>query len=216
MDWINISNTVLERSDLNIYEKMCYVYIAASFQKADEELSIDDLAKRMGVEPIVAKGAFYALKAKGILVSVEPEFKPGSIIKASDVDVKLTSDEKLNRVFEIIEEKISVKEAKIILSFAGGNLERIEEKYKIALASQYNDKIEVLIHELQKKPESRIIKKDIFAEKDHVAEAKPSPLESFDDTEKEQIGHILEDFEPAQKTQVNTYKLNQMRKYKKK
>lgn len=205
MNFFSISSLVVDREDLNIYEKMCCVVLARFFQ--DDELAditMTELAKHMGVEEIVAKGAFYSLKTKGILESQDSEVKPGTIIKANEVnetpDIKpvdeiiLSYDQKVNRVFEIIEESINEREAKIILGFAGNDLEKIREKYKVAKASQFQDKIEVLIHELQKKEHGRIIKKD---------EVDDKPVEAFSFSEEPQ-------------TQVNTYKINLMKKYGKK
>ena len=57
----------------------------------------------------------------------------------------------VEQVYEIIDENINDREARIILSFANNDIERIREKYRIAKKAQVNDKIEVLINELQKK-----------------------------------------------------------------
>ena len=57
----------------------------------------------------------------------------------------------IDQVFEIIDENINDREARIILSFAKNDIEQIKEKYKIAKNSQVNDKIEMLINELQKR-----------------------------------------------------------------
>lgn len=57
----------------------------------------------------------------------------------------------IDQVFDIIDENINDREARIILSFANNDIEQIREKYKIAKNSQVNDKIEMLINELQKK-----------------------------------------------------------------
>lgn len=62
----------------------------------------------------------------------------------------------VDQVFEIIEENINDREARIILSFAGNDIELIREKYKIAKRSQVSDKIEMLINELQKKDEGNV------------------------------------------------------------
>lgn len=201
MNFFKISSMVVEREDLNIYEKMCCVVLSKFFQEGhDEELSMTDLAKLMGVEEMAAKGAFFSLKKKGILESQESEIKPGTIIKAEEVtslpvhDITLTYDEKLSRVYEIIDENINDREAKIILGFAGNDLEKIKEKYKIAKGTQFQDKIEVLIHELQKKDHGRIIKK---------AEVPSESIETFKFIEEPQ-------------TQINTYKINLMKKYAKK
>lgn len=205
MNFFSISTMVIDRDDLNIYEKMCCVVLARFFQnESEKDLTMSELAKHMGVEELVAKGAFYSLKAKGILESQEADIKPGTIIKANDVndlpetppidEIILSYDQKINRVYEIIEEKINEREAKIILGFAGNNLEKIREKYKVAKASQFQDKIEILIHELQKREKGRIIKKEDTDDK---------PIESFEFSEEPQ-------------TQINTYKINLMKKYGKK
>lgn len=60
----------------------------------------------------------------------------------------------VEQVYEIIDENINDREARIILSFANNDVERIREKYRIAKKAQVNDKIEVLINELQKKEPS--------------------------------------------------------------
>ncbi len=57
----------------------------------------------------------------------------------------------IDQVFEIIDENINDREARIILSFANNDIEQVREKYKIAKNSQVNDKIEMLINELQKR-----------------------------------------------------------------
>lgn len=213
MNWFSVSGEVLQRQDLNIYEKMCYVFLAKHLQHDGEEITMADLAREMAVEEIVAKGAFHALKVKGIIES-DSQVKPGTIIKADQVAVtspdfkQMSYDERVNRVFEIIDEKINEKEAKIILNFASNDLSRIEEKYKIAKASQFQDKIEVLIHELQKKQAGRIIKKEAVTTED------VQPFEPIEDTNTAELAADVE--VQRQTTQVNTYRINQMKKYKKK
>jgi len=201
MEFFSISSSVVDREDLNIYEKMCCVVLARFFQDSElDDLTMEMLAKHMGVEEIVAKGAFFALKKKGILESTESDVKPGTIIKADQVKsdleegMPLTYDQRLNEVFNIIDEHINEREAKIILGFAGNDLDKIREKYQVAKASQFQDKIEVLIHELQKKEQGRIIKKEAVNEE---------PVEAFS-------------FEETPQTQINTYKINLMKKYGKK
>lgn len=62
----------------------------------------------------------------------------------------------IDQVFDIVEENINDREARIILSFAGNDIELIREKYKIAKRSQVSDKIEMLINELQRKDDGAI------------------------------------------------------------
>lgn len=57
----------------------------------------------------------------------------------------------IDQIFEIVEENINDREARIILSFANNDVELVREKYKVAKRSQVSDKIEMLINELQKK-----------------------------------------------------------------
>ncbi len=228
-EFFKLSISVVDSEELSIYEKMCCVVLARLYDNDNlEDISIEILARKMSVEEIVAKGAFYSLMSKGILELADKSqlIKPGTIIKApknepeeevfeeliddiveeaipefSNNDIVLTQEEKLQRVCEIVQEKISVREAQIILSFANGDIKKIIEKYKIAKASQYKDKIELLLHELQKKEEriSSVIKSTDINED-------VTPFESQE----------LEEDLNLQKTQLNTYKINQMRKYKQK
>ncbi len=75
------------------------------------------------------------------------------------VSVKETKQSLVDQVIGIIDEKISFKEANIILGFASNDIELIKRKYKIAKMSQMSDTISVLINELQRK-ESTVIKAD--------------------------------------------------------
>lgn len=63
----------------------------------------------------------------------------------------------VDQVIELIEEKISFKEANIILAFAGNDVERIRKTYQMAKSSQVSDTISYLINALQKK-DSHVIK----------------------------------------------------------
>lgn len=59
----------------------------------------------------------------------------------------------IDQIFDIVDENINDREARIILSFANNDVELVREKYKIAKRSQVSDKIEMLINELQRKDE---------------------------------------------------------------
>jgi len=96
----------------------------------------------------------------------------------------------VDEVYEILDEQINEREARIILSFANNNIERIREKYKIAKRSQINDKIEVLINELQKKETSSL--------------------------EVSRVTQISEDdMEKLPNTQINMANINKMKMYSK-
>ncbi len=73
------------------------------------------------------------------------------------VSKKVTNQSLTDQVIAMVEEKISSKEANIILAFANNDIEKIKHKYKIAKQSQVSDTIGVLINELQKK-DSPVIK----------------------------------------------------------
>lgn len=93
----------------------------------------------------------------------------------------------IDQVYEVLDEQINEREARIILSFADNNIEKIKEKYKIAKLSQINDKIEVLINELQKK------------------EIKASAITQIS----------KEDMENLPQTQINMANINKMKMYSK-
>lgn len=75
------------------------------------------------------------------------------------VSKKVTTESLTDQVIALIDEKISSKEANIILAFANNDLDKIKRKYQIAKQSQLSDTIGVLINELQKK-DSNVIKTD--------------------------------------------------------
>jgi hypothetical protein len=107
------------------------------------------------------------LKQKGFIQSEGPsEVSPTPrVIKAENVeglkpisfDEDDQSDKALSRedlmagVQDIIDETINDSEARIILNFAGDDLEKIKRCYKIAKNMQISDTIEALIIELQRK-----------------------------------------------------------------
>lgn len=87
------------------------------------------------------------------LLGDEPDLSKAFISK------KVTNQSLTDQVISLVDEKISSKEANIILAFANNDIEIIKRKYKIAKQSQVSDTIGVLINELQKK-ESTVIKSD--------------------------------------------------------
>lgn len=79
--------------------------------------------------------------------------------KQTFISKKETNQALIDQVIELVDEKISFKEANIILAFASGDMDKIRKKYKIAKQSQLSDTISVLINELQKK-ETTVIKNE--------------------------------------------------------
>jgi DNA-binding transcriptional regulator YhcF (GntR family) len=87
------------------------------------------------------------------LLGDEPELSKAFVSK------KVTNQSLTDQVIGLVDEKISSKEANIILAFANNDIEVIKKKYMIAKQSQLSDTIGVLINELQKK-DSAVIKTD--------------------------------------------------------
>ncbi len=205
MKYIYINNDLLEDESLSVYEKMCLIALSKIYQM-DEEKKIDfkSLAKIMGTKELEAKGAFYSLKNKNFLISTDNR-KKGKIIKAKEFksDLKNTDKENVDKLVEelkdIIDEPITNREAKIILSFGNNDISKIKEKYEISKKSKRYDTVEVLILELQKK-EKDIELKDSYKE------------DLILDDEKNKEDKTVE--EKKKNTQINSYKLNLMNKYK--
>lgn len=84
------------------------------------------------------------------------------------VSVKETKQSLVDQVIGIVDEKISFKEANIILGFASNDIELIKRKYRIAKMSQMSDTISVLINELQKKESTVIKAEELEAEKSQI------------------------------------------------
>lgn len=75
----------------------------------------------------------------------------------------------VDEVTDLIDEKISFKQANIILGFAENDLDLIKRKYQQAKKSQVSDKISVLINLLQTK-ESAVIKKSKLVNEKEIPE----------------------------------------------
>lgn len=84
------------------------------------------------------------------------------------VSKKITNSSLVDQVIELVDEKISSKEANIILAFANHDIELIKKKYKIAKQSQISDTISVLISELQKKESKVIRSEEVLAENNQI------------------------------------------------
>ncbi len=161
-----IEKGIVERLDLSIYEKMCCVILAKWATEDIEDFDMEMLAEQMSCTVNKAKETIRQLKQKGFIESEGQEVKeaqPPRIIKAEDVEglepilfdetpkQHPTKEELIADVREIISEPINDSEAKIILNFAGDDLEKIKFCYKKAVNLQVGDKIEALMMELQRK-----------------------------------------------------------------
>ncbi len=69
------------------------------------------------------------------------------VVQAQREDVEID----IQVLRNLIDEVVSDKALRILLNIADGNIDLIRKKYAIAKASQLNDVIEVLMHELQRK-----------------------------------------------------------------
>ncbi|GAU76358.1 hypothetical protein [Fusibacter sp. 3D3] len=100
------------------------------------------------------------------------------------VSVKETKQSLVDQVISLIEEKISFKEANIILGFASNDLELIKRKYKIAKLSQMSDTISVLINELQKKDSAVIKAEEVEMERSQINTNRIMKMQAYKNQQK--------------------------------
>ncbi len=107
---------------------------------------------------------------------VAPEIKRPIVPK----QVREGVQDLIDQIFEVIDENINDREARIILSFANNDVELVKEKYKIAKRSQVSDKIEMLINELQKKEDDGEVKKVLEPSEEGLKPLKQAPNTQID------------------------------------
>ncbi|MBF4693278.1 hypothetical protein [Fusibacter ferrireducens] len=105
------------------------------------------------------------------------EFKAGEL--KPFVSVKESKQSLVDQVIRIVDEKISFKEANIILGFASNDLELIKRKYKIAKLSQMSDTISVLINELQKKDSAVIKAEEVELENNQINTSRIMKMQAY-------------------------------------
>jgi hypothetical protein len=158
---------IIEREDLSIYEKMCCVVLAKWAAEEREGFDTLTLAREMSCTERKATETIRQLKQKGFIQSEGPSevsstprvikaenvegLKPISFDEDDQSDKALSREDLMAGVQDIIDETINDSEARIILNFAGDDLEKIKRCYKIAKNMQISDTIEALIIELQRK-----------------------------------------------------------------
>jgi len=191
---------IIEREDLSIYEKMCCVVLAKWAAEEKEGFDTLTLAREMSCTERKATETIRQLKQKGFIQSEGPsEASPAPrVIKAENVeglkpirfeeadksDRPLSREDLMAGVQDIIEETINDSEARIILNFAGDDLEKVKRCYKIAKNMQISDTIEALIIELQRK------------------EKPPATLETINRQVKNSVGPYKETKDYVTKTKV--------------
>lgn len=174
--WFTVEKKIVDREDLLAYEKLLLISLAR-LSEDNIDVSSEILAKKMGCRVSVVENTIRDLLRKGDL-QIEGQETYNTLLSSdekgkvkpavfSDFEGQGTfvskkySDSKVDTLVAMIDEDISYKQAKIILAFADNDLVSIEEKYKVAKASQIKDKIGHLIQLLQtqeRKP--RVIKAD--------------------------------------------------------
>lgn len=238
MSYFIIEKGIVERTDLSIYEKMCCVVLAKWATEELQQFDMVMLAEQMSCTLNKAKETISLLKQKGFIQSEEKEEREVAlpkIIKAKDVEglepVKfnetasknLSREELLEEVRQIIDEAINDSEARILLSFANDDIERIRNCYKKARNLQVVDKIEALMMELQKKEEKKeqVVEVAEVAEENKEEKDTDKKVEQASDKKNEEKPWYLDDEEdddevikPPQKSQINTHVINKMKSYK--
>lgn len=186
--WQAIESEIFLNDQLDIYEKMCLLVLMSqgeevhmtsemlaqymgcgvnTARRAFESLRIKGfLSKDFHEAPPIKRESNIVRNEEAIdiakpLTDESETFMQGFYTDSTKpfVSKKLSNQSLTDQVIELIEEKISSKEANIILAFAGNDIELIKRKYKVAKQSQVSDTIGVLINELQRK-ESNVIKSD--------------------------------------------------------
>lgn len=186
--WKAIESEIFQNENLDIYEKMCLMVLMSqgeevhlTSEKLAAYMGCGTNTARRAFESLRLKGILStdyeasppvkrdsnvirneaAIDISKPLTQESEEFVQGFFTENSKpfVSKKVSNQSLTDQVIELIEEKISSKEANIILAFAGNDIDLIKRKYAIARQSQVSDTIGVLINELQKK-ESSIIKND--------------------------------------------------------
>lgn len=180
-EYFTLHQSIVDRDDLTIYEKMCCVVLAryAGKNEFEDRLSKDIIAMKMGCSNEDAYRALEGLVEKGIIESEDTDvelnelpqrdsrvikkekqnqfetmrFKElsGTLSASSPRQENPVTEAKINELQEFIEEVVSDNALRILLNIAEGDVDLIKQKYTIARSSQLNDAIEVLMHELQRK-----------------------------------------------------------------
>lgn len=195
--WQAIESEIFRNDSLDIYEKMCLLVLMSqgeevhmTSEKLASYMGCGTNTARRAFESLRAKGFLAkdyqttpaikrdsnvirtneAIDIAKPLVEESDGFQQGFFTESPKnfVSKKMTNQTLIDQVIELIEEKISSKEANIILAFAGNDLDRIKRKYSIAKQSQVSDTVGVLINELQKKESSVIKNEDSIAENTQI------------------------------------------------
>lgn len=243
-----IEKGIIERTDLSIYEKMCCVVLAKWASESRPFFDMATLADQMSCDEYTARATIKQLKLKGLISSeeeVSSQYAIPRIIKAEAVSgldpitysdtalisvetraKKLSKEEMIEKVRDILEESINDSEARIILNFADDDLDKIEACYRKARQQPVSDKVEALMMELQRKEAPlrsvsetvEVVEKPLIQE---VVEApfeeKASTLATASEEKSDKPWYLDEDVDdiikPPSGNQINTNMLNKMRAY---
>lgn len=242
--WFPIQNGLIDRHDLNIFEKMCSIVMARYADKAefDHLLTIEAIAKKMGCSKEETERAIIGLIQKGLLdledagseqilhqASIEAAKpitfnnigKQSAIENSVDVEAPKVSkpakadfDSLTSSLYDIIEEKINDREARIILNFGNHDLELIEKCYRTVKASGTHDVMEALLEALQstdKKPVSQVKETSVSEMSDEV-----SGISEVSEVTKamSDMRSTMTTVEPKVGGQINLVNINKMKLYK--
>ncbi len=176
-DFFNVTNEIVDRDDLTIYEKMCFVVLARYAGKDEffDRLSNDIIAMKMGCASHDAEMAIAGLVEKDILEVDAAEFEvtelepqPSAVIKRDDVIArpmnlpvfesieskeqvvpKLNQYQKVGLIKKYIKEPIAEREIKIVLNMACGDVDEVKVKYDLVKDWPDGDLVDNLLHALQ-------------------------------------------------------------------
>lgn len=150
---MEINKNILYSKELNSNEKMIlFLLTSESGKKLNSQFFIDYL----GCSKKELELSFNNLVSKGYLSlendssKIKKDGKSYDKVSLEEFDVKKYEND-IERLYEIIDDPINDRQARIILNMAKNDLSLIEENYKKASNSQFSDKIGILIKELQNK-----------------------------------------------------------------
>lgn len=190
--WFPIQNSLIDRQDLTVYEKMCSIVMARYADKAEFEhlLTLEAISKKIGCSKKETEKALLGLIQKGLLnledsgsehilhhageevaqtavfesievETLELQQDPQPVLKAHSKpekkkvkENKESIDELSQQLYELLDEKINAREARIILNFGNNDLERIAYCYGRVKSSGAQDVVEALLDALQREEET--------------------------------------------------------------
>lgn len=163
-----VADTVVDRDDLNLFEKMACVVLAryANHEAFDGLLSMDIIALKMGVTSKQAQDAIQSLINKGLLAqeSLPQHSQAPSMVQkglenlekykfteiknpnAEEPQEEIVTSDVIQGIFD---EVVPKRQALILYELAGRSLNRLKDAYSVVRSDNHFDLVEALSEYLQ-------------------------------------------------------------------